>query len=171
MATYPLDDDDTGTRWYDGSGLHLGWLTTVTPWVAVTVGGALGAGLRGWLSSAQGIASTIGTHAGIDGGPWSILVVNLAGSLVLGFVGARCQRHGWTSIKLLLGTGFCGGLTTYSSFAVTVAIMAGIHPHAGSSPSSNPGTALLYAALTILGCALWAWVGILGEKWTAGSAQ
>jgi CrcB protein len=46
---------------------------------------------------------------------WGTLAVNLAGSFVLGvLVGAAVEGH-WLA---LLGTGFCGGLTTYSSFMV-----------------------------------------------------
>ena len=41
--------------------------------------------------------------------------MNLVGSFVLGaLVGAAVDGH-WLA---LLGTGFCGGLTTYSAFAV-----------------------------------------------------
>jgi CrcB protein len=46
---------------------------------------------------------------------WGTLAVNLGGSFVLGIlVGAAVDGH-WLA---LLGTGFCGGLTTYSAFAV-----------------------------------------------------
>ena len=46
---------------------------------------------------------------------WGTLLVNLVGSFVLGAViGAAVDGH-WFA---LLGTGFCGGLTTYSAFAV-----------------------------------------------------
>ena len=46
---------------------------------------------------------------------WGTLVVNLVGSLALGgLVGAAVDGHALA----LLGTGFCGGLTTYSAFAV-----------------------------------------------------
>ena len=46
---------------------------------------------------------------------WGTLLVNLAGSLVLGaLVGGVVDGDALA----LLGTGFCGGLTTYSAFAV-----------------------------------------------------
>ena len=46
---------------------------------------------------------------------WGTLVVNLVGSLALGgLAGAAVEGHALA----LLGTGFCGGLTTYSAFAV-----------------------------------------------------
>jgi fluoride exporter len=49
--------------------------------------------------------------------PWGTFAVNVAGSLVLGFL-LGAQRHlGLSaSVVLLLGTGFCGGLTTFSTF-------------------------------------------------------
>ena len=47
--------------------------------------------------------------------PRGTLLVNVAGSLVLGLLfGAGVSADGLA----LLGTGFCGGLTTYSAFAV-----------------------------------------------------
>jgi fluoride exporter len=49
--------------------------------------------------------------------PWGTLAVNVAGSLVLGFL-LGAQRHLGLSASAvqLLGTGFCGGLTTFSTF-------------------------------------------------------
>ena len=48
--------------------------------------------------------------------PWGTLLVNVAGSFVLGLVvGTEMPR---ADALALLGTGFCGGLTTYSAFAV-----------------------------------------------------
>jgi CrcB protein len=70
----------------------------------VALGTAVGAVTRFW----------VGHH--LDGRtPWGTLLVNLAGSFVLGLVvGADATPDA----VAFLGTGFCGGLTTYSAFAV-----------------------------------------------------
>lgn len=50
--------------------------------------------------------------------PWGTLVINLAGSAVIGFL-LGAQRHlGLPPTAFaLLGTGLCGGLTTFSTFS------------------------------------------------------
>jgi len=50
--------------------------------------------------------------------PWPTLLVNLVGCGVLGILMGYRAR---TSTLLLFGTGLCGGLTTFSTFAVEVA--------------------------------------------------
>jgi CrcB protein len=45
--------------------------------------------------------------------PWGTLTVNMAGSLVLGFLTGLPVGP---AVAALLGTGFCGALTTYSTF-------------------------------------------------------
>jgi fluoride exporter len=48
--------------------------------------------------------------------PWGTLAVNVPGCLILGaLAGAGLASSG--PAFLLLGTGFCGGLTTYSTFS------------------------------------------------------
>jgi fluoride exporter len=49
--------------------------------------------------------------------PWGTFAVNMAGSAVLGFL-LGAERHLGLPpvIFALLGTGFCGGLTTFSTF-------------------------------------------------------
>lgn len=48
--------------------------------------------------------------------PWGTLAVNVVGCLILGgLAGAGHALPG--SASALLGTGFCGGLTTYSTFS------------------------------------------------------
>ena len=50
--------------------------------------------------------------------PWGTLVVNAAGSLVLGVaVGAVDAWPGHEWALALIGTGFCGALTTFSTFS------------------------------------------------------
>ena len=80
--------------------------------VSVAVGGALGCVLRylvsGWLQGWTGGFFPVGT-----------LAVNVAGSFVIGLVlgmgtGRFLLSPEW---RLFLTTGFCGGLTTFSTFS------------------------------------------------------
>ncbi|WP_338701862.1 fluoride efflux transporter CrcB [Streptomyces sp. Q6] len=50
--------------------------------------------------------------------PWGTFAVNVAGSLILGLVtGAVAAGAASSHVQLLLGTGLCGALTTYSTFS------------------------------------------------------
>lgn len=50
--------------------------------------------------------------------PWGTLTINVAGSLLLGIVmGAAALGYGSPGLLALVGTGFCGGFTTFSTFA------------------------------------------------------
>ncbi|GHF06902.1 putative fluoride ion transporter CrcB 2 [Streptomyces werraensis] len=50
--------------------------------------------------------------------PWGTFTVNVAGSLVLGLLtGAAAAGVAGSELQLLLGTGLCGALTTYSTFS------------------------------------------------------
>ncbi|WP_433061929.1 fluoride efflux transporter CrcB [Dactylosporangium sp. CS-033363] len=46
--------------------------------------------------------------------PWGTLTVNVCGSLLLGLLAGLPAN---TVVTALLGTGFCGALTTYSTFS------------------------------------------------------
>jgi CrcB protein len=48
--------------------------------------------------------------------PWGTLIINVSGSFLLGLVTALVL-HGHTSetIELIIGMGFCGGYTTFST--------------------------------------------------------
>ncbi len=77
----------------------------------VGLGAVPGALLR-WQSGVQ-LGPHLGGSAGAD------LLVNLLGSLLLGFLAGPIPRR--TGLLLLLGIGFCGCLTTFSSWMLDVA--------------------------------------------------
>jgi CrcB protein len=82
-------------------------------WIAI--GGALGSVARYWCSGVA--ARLIGETF-----PWGTLIVNVVGSLIIGFFATITGPDG----RLLVGTiprqfvmiGICGGYTTFSSFSL-----------------------------------------------------
>lgn len=74
--------------------------------VAVAIGAVIGASTRWW----------IGDVLSSDGFPWATLLVNLAGCAVVGWSAIRLQRG--TLAWYFVVTGFLGGMTTASAFAV-----------------------------------------------------
>lgn len=83
----------------------------------VLAGGAAGAVLRLLLDTAA--AARAGRRL-----PWGILAANVLGSLLLGLL--HDTAPGW--LVALAGTGFCGGLTTYSTLAADTVRLAGERP-------------------------------------------
>lgn len=83
---------------------------------AIAVGGAAGAGLR-WAVVTSVEAGRV---------PWPVFALNIAGSVLLGVLLAEERSH--HSARLLLhdvgGIGFCGGLTTFSTFSLEVVNLA-----------------------------------------------
>jgi CrcB protein len=50
--------------------------------------------------------------------PLGTLVINVTGSLILGFLTGLVLYHGVSpNVRVVLGTGFCGAYTTFSTFA------------------------------------------------------
>lgn len=51
--------------------------------------------------------------------PWGTMVINVTGSLLLGFVvGLVLFRGAPSEVQTIIGVGFCGGYTTFSTASV-----------------------------------------------------
>lgn len=79
-------------------------------WVAFVVAGAIGAPARYLLDGAIS-ERTQGVF------PWGTLVVNASGSFLLGVLTGLALYHAFPATpKIVLGAGFCGAYTTFSTF-------------------------------------------------------
>jgi CrcB protein len=85
-------------------------------YLLIALGGALGANAR--FVAASLAASRWGTRL-----PWGTLLINVTGSFLLGLFLA-VPALGTGSGRALLATGFCGGYTTFSTFAFETAALA-----------------------------------------------
>src|SRR4051812_5857174 len=85
---------------------------------AIASGAAAGGLARYWLASAV-------NHRLGNTFPWGTLVVNVTGSLLLGFILRYAFATPSISVELraLLTTGFCGGYTTFSTYSYETAAL------------------------------------------------
>ena len=87
--------------------------------------------------------------------PWGTLSVNVFASLVLGLT-AGAGSHVDANLDLLIGTGFCGALSTYSTFSFETMRLA----HDG-----NRAYAAANVALSLV-----AGIGAAAAGWALGQA-
>jgi fluoride exporter len=122
-------------------------------WLLVIAGGMVGAPLR-YLTD-RAVQSR---HDMVF--PWGTFTVNVVGSLVLGLLtGAVAVGAADSHLRLLLGTGLCGALTTYSTFAYETLRLAqdGARFHAVANVAVSVGAGLGAAfAGVALAQAVWA---------------
>lgn len=128
----------------------------------VLLGGMAGTAAREALSLA---------FPGIGGLPTTILMINIAGAFLLGLLLESLLRSGpddgaRRTLRLMLGTGFCGGFTTYSAFAVDA---IGLFGDRGSAADPAAGVALIAATVLIGAAATWA--GIAVASWMRPQRQ
>ena len=84
---------------------------SLATWLAFIIGAGLGAPTR-YLVDTAVQTRTSGTQ------PRGTLVVNAAGSLIVGaVVGLTANRNLPAAAEVIIDTGFCGALTTFSTFA------------------------------------------------------
>lgn len=83
--------------------------------------------------------------------PWATFVVNVAGAALLGWIAAR--RGPADRGRALVGTGFCGALTTFSTMQLEVLRMLA---------ASRAGLALLYVSGSVAAGLGASWLGARG---------
>jgi len=112
------------------------------------LGGAIGSGLR------YGIHFLL--PAGDGSFPFNTLVINIAGSFLLGLVvtltPAQIISQEWS---LLLGAGLCGGFTTFSTFSFETLHLVQLH---------KEWLAFFYVVASVVGGFAAAWCGWMVGK-------
>ncbi|MGM0543408.1 MAG: fluoride efflux transporter FluC [Pseudomonadota bacterium] len=126
-------------------------MKTLTTFAAVGIGSGLGSALRYVIS-----LSMINAFGGAF--PWGTLLVNVAGSWLIGWLTARiakAPKAHLASWQPFLIAGFCGGFTTFSLFSLEVLLLA----------QSDPALALAY---TLGSLPLWLAAVWLGQRFAIG---
>ncbi|MER5427676.1 fluoride efflux transporter CrcB [Streptomyces sp. NPDC002588] len=118
-------------------------------WLVVVAGGMIGAPLR-YLTD-RAVQSR---HDSVL--PWGTFAVNVVGCLVLGILTGAA--HVAPDLRLFLGTGFCGALTTYSTFSYETLRLteagAGLYAAVNAVGSVLAGLGAAFAGVAT-GQALW----------------
>jgi fluoride exporter len=116
-------------------------------WLLVVLGAMAGAPLR-YLTD----RAVQARHDSVF--PWGTFVVNVSGCLILGLLtGAASAGAASPHLQLLLGTGLCGALTTYSTFSYETLRLtetgAGLYAAANVVASLVAGLGAAFAGVAI----------------------
>ena len=111
------------------------------------------------IGGGAGVLSRYGLDQAVpspSGWPLATLLINLSGAWALGALLESLHRRGpdvgiRRSLRLLLGTGFLGGFTTYSALALESVLLLALEENS---------SAALYLALSLFGGTLASWAGI-----------
>jgi CrcB protein len=108
----PLTADDSYPESFYFGAISMQSLIDWKPYLWISLGGILGANLRYFLSR-------IITRFSDAAFPLGTLLINITGSLVLGFFLVWTTERVFADPKwrLLVAIGFCGSYTTFSSYA------------------------------------------------------
>ena len=134
----------------DGSG--NGSITDMVSYFLVGLGSALGGMGRYWCSGV--IIRNFGSFF-----PWGTIIVNVTGSLLLGFIATSLTGDGRMlappDARAFLMIGFCGGYTTFSSFSVeTFSLMR----------DGEWAWAVTNVVLSVVLCLVAVWLGHVGAS-------
>jgi CrcB protein len=118
--------------------------------IAMMTGGAAGTLAR------AGVAEAL-PHRAAEW-PWATFVVNLIGALILGWLLTRLAERTAPSRywRFLAGTGFCGALTTFSTFQIETFNFV---------RSGHLALAIAYPAVSIAAGMLLAVAGVMAARW------
>lgn len=119
----------------------------------ICVAGAAGTGARYLIAlwAAQRLGSTF---------PYGTLIVNLAGCFAITAVMHAALTLGWPpTTRAAVTIGFLGGLTTYSGFNFETMRLF---------EEGAPAAAAVNVALTVLGCAMAGWLGLIAAREVLG---
>lgn len=114
------------------------------PWLLVFLGGGLGSLARYGIARLLPPAELAQGHL-----PWFTLLANILACILLGIGIALVSKDQLSKpLQLLLLTGFCGGFSTFSTFALELVVLG---------EEGHTGPALWYLALSLVGGmgALW----------------
>jgi CrcB protein len=113
----------------------------------IILGGALGTGARFAASSL--VAGLVGETF-----PWGTLLVNVSGSLLIGFFATLTGPDGRlfmpSDLRQFVMVGFCGGYTTFSSFSLQTLNLASDGQFARAG---------LNVVLSVVLCLAFVWLG------------
>ena len=119
-------------------------------YIAIALGGSLGAISRYWVSTA--------TYAWLGNNfPYGTLMVNVTGSMVMGFLTVVLVQRFDVSDEIRVGLiiGFLGSFTTFSTFSMDT-----IH----WIETGAVIKALVYILTSVVTCVLGAWMGLISAK-------
>jgi fluoride exporter len=110
---------------------------------AIFAGGTVGALIRVWL----------GQHftATDDSWPWAIFAINVTGSFALAYFATRLQERlpQSTYRRPLLGTGFCGAYTTFSTMQLEILKIVEAHRYGLAAGYALGSIAAGFAAIWV----------------------
>ena len=115
--------------------------------LAIAAGGALGALMRYWVSTA--VYAWLGRAF-----PWGTLAVNLLGSAVMGVLYVLLMERltSGPEVRALVLIGFLGAFTTFSTFSIETFNLI---------EQAELGKALANVLVSVTACVLAAWGGVI----------